>query len=352
MNKILPNVLRGHLPSYLLLALIFFLGACNESEYEDVTIPSNEGAVELYLSTTEWVQDSISNVSIIIEEVTLSGQNINPYTFSSDALAPINLLDSGIYLGKHVLDSGMYDEVCITVKLKLLPEKYKKLDTEFSEEHSFITDERDSLIQLYSLKTTFCRLDTIEITGGRETTVLLNFDPNKSFKIDTVYNKGIVCHLPPGNPSNRKSLKVGISAVEAHLRHGDFEGPCSPDDKVFYTNKDYDLAYVFEPKFDLSIPFGVVSGAFPAARRFSQLRMFVYVEGRFDNQELITGFKKSFYEFQIDRFYKFSFDLPPGNYSFYAMETNRNGRFQNVGRSLNVGISPLKTTEIRIDEVR
>jgi hypothetical protein len=36
-----------------------------------------------------------------------------------------------------------------------------------------------------------------------------------------------ICHVPPGNPSNRHSIWVGKSAVDAHLRHGDSIGPCT-----------------------------------------------------------------------------------------------------------------------------
>ena len=36
-----------------------------------------------------------------------------------------------------------------------------------------------------------------------------------------------VCHRPPGNPANAKTLTVGASAVQAHLGHGDSLGACS-----------------------------------------------------------------------------------------------------------------------------
>ncbi len=37
----------------------------------------------------------------------------------------------------------------------------------------------------------------------------------------------VVCHRPPGNPENERTIRVGSdSAVEAHLGHGDERGPC------------------------------------------------------------------------------------------------------------------------------
>jgi len=38
-----------------------------------------------------------------------------------------------------------------------------------------------------------------------------------------------ICHRPPGNPDNSKTLSIGASAVSAHLAHGDTEGPCEGD---------------------------------------------------------------------------------------------------------------------------
>ena len=36
-----------------------------------------------------------------------------------------------------------------------------------------------------------------------------------------------VCHVPPGNPSNAHTICISPSAVDAHLAHGDFCGPCN-----------------------------------------------------------------------------------------------------------------------------
>ena len=38
--------------------------------------------------------------------------------------------------------------------------------------------------------------------------------------------KVIVCHYPPENPSNKHSLEIGESALQAHLAHGDTVGAC------------------------------------------------------------------------------------------------------------------------------
>jgi len=39
--------------------------------------------------------------------------------------------------------------------------------------------------------------------------------------------KATICHIPPGNPANQKTLSVGTSAVPAHMAHGDKMGACS-----------------------------------------------------------------------------------------------------------------------------
>lgn len=46
-----------------------------------------------------------------------------------------------------------------------------------------------------------------------------------------------ICHMPPGNPANARTLIVGLPAIIAHLRHGcgkkrkhhDYMGPCIGD---------------------------------------------------------------------------------------------------------------------------
>lgn len=38
-----------------------------------------------------------------------------------------------------------------------------------------------------------------------------------------------VCHMPPGNKANHRTLKISRAALKAHLAHGDVEGGCETD---------------------------------------------------------------------------------------------------------------------------
>jgi hypothetical protein len=42
--------------------------------------------------------------------------------------------------------------------------------------------------------------------------------------------KVTICHIPPGNPDNAHEITVSISAVPAHLAHGDDIGACEVED--------------------------------------------------------------------------------------------------------------------------
>lgn len=41
--------------------------------------------------------------------------------------------------------------------------------------------------------------------------------------------KVTICHCPPGNVDNKKTLEVGVSALQSHIDHGDQIGPCEGD---------------------------------------------------------------------------------------------------------------------------
>ncbi len=40
----------------------------------------------------------------------------------------------------------------------------------------------------------------------------------------------LICHVPPGNPSNARNITVGSAALKAHLGHGDHVGACTGDE--------------------------------------------------------------------------------------------------------------------------
>ena len=44
--------------------------------------------------------------------------------------------------------------------------------------------------------------------------------------------KVTVCHRPPGNPGNQKTLTVGSDALDAHLSHGDAVGECGEAEEL------------------------------------------------------------------------------------------------------------------------
>jgi hypothetical protein len=40
------------------------------------------------------------------------------------------------------------------------------------------------------------------------------------------HHKVDICHVPPGNPDNARTISVSANAVAAHLAHGDYLGEC------------------------------------------------------------------------------------------------------------------------------
>jgi len=40
--------------------------------------------------------------------------------------------------------------------------------------------------------------------------------------------KVTICHIPPGNTCKPHKIRVGKSAVQAHIEHGDYPGACDP----------------------------------------------------------------------------------------------------------------------------
>lgn len=65
-----------------------------------------------------------------------------------------------------------------------------------------------------------------------------------SVEIDFSSNTGVVlCHFPPGNPDNAKTLTVGAKAARAHVyHHGDTLGACGTNGDVDFEEHNYKLA--------------------------------------------------------------------------------------------------------------
>lgn len=55
---------------------------------------------------------------------------------------------------------------------------------------------------------------------------LLQDDTDVDYIALTVKGKMVICHIPPGNPSNAHTITVSTAAVSAHLNHGDTLGAC------------------------------------------------------------------------------------------------------------------------------
>ena len=53
-----------------------------------------------------------------------------------------------------------------------------------------------------------------------------NNDDQNNDNTNTGDQKITICHHPPGNPGNKKTMEVSVAALQAHLDHGDRIGPC------------------------------------------------------------------------------------------------------------------------------
>lgn len=58
-------------------------------------------------------------------------------------------------------------------------------------------------------------------------------EPRSMLRRGLKQEKVVICHIPPGNPDNEITIEVSASALDSHLAHGDYLGPCgtnSPDE--------------------------------------------------------------------------------------------------------------------------
>lgn len=69
------------------------------------------------------------------------------------------------------------------------------------------------------------------IIEASKDSVIIAKIPKSSVQSQTqVEQKVTICHCPPGNVDNKKTLEVGVSALQSHIDHGDQIGPCEGED--------------------------------------------------------------------------------------------------------------------------
>lgn len=153
-----------------ILSLATFTG-CHEKDDEfEVTAP---GTVNLFISIENWDQDSLSSLTLNIEEITLDGPQGLQSLREFDGPKSYNVLEyqgePGIMVTEEV-QAGIYSGY--EVKMSML----------------------------------------IQGADGKDHKVKL-------------------CHIPPGKPEKQKTLYINACAVPAHTKnHGDYLGFCTNDE--------------------------------------------------------------------------------------------------------------------------
>jgi hypothetical protein len=69
--------------------------------------------------------------------------------------------------------------------------------------------------------------DVIEAINDNENHEACDEEIEDDDDVPTVEGKVTICHIPPGNPSKKKTITVGAAAWPAHERHGDTLGACA-----------------------------------------------------------------------------------------------------------------------------
>lgn len=69
----------------------------------------------------------------------------------------------------------------------------------------------------------------VAVAGGNEKPNDGDKNHDKHKNGDSSNKKVTICHVPPGNPGNAHTITVSKNALDAHLAHGDYKGPCKED---------------------------------------------------------------------------------------------------------------------------
>lgn len=112
-------------------------------------------------------------------------------------------------------------------------------------------------------ETLWCRVQQLGNNRVRQWQVVLN--GNQSFpgyaglcQGGTSDGKVAICHVPPGNPSQARTLIVGNPSLQAHLNHGDSLGACPRYTKITTSLKAE--ALVQNLRFDVNANYNQLSG--------------------------------------------------------------------------------------------
>lgn len=81
-------------------------------------------------------------------------------------------------------------------------------------------------IRFYKTRCTVDLKSNISVSA----TVLIYIKVKFSKIIQTDKDKVVICHIPPRNPSKKKTITIDKSALQAHLAHGDIQGSCGNED--------------------------------------------------------------------------------------------------------------------------
>ncbi|MBU0488883.1 MAG: T9SS type A sorting domain-containing protein, partial [Bacteroidetes bacterium] len=102
---------------------------------------------------------------------------------------------------------------------------------------------------------------TVNSTGDYFVTVTTNGCTSVSEPVTVTVNnypcgkdKLLICHLPPGNSSNPKTICINKNALPAHLAHGDYCGPCAENKTKSILEDDwcgYNPSDFFDSIFDI-----------------------------------------------------------------------------------------------------
>jgi len=92
---------------------------------------------------------------------------------------------------------------------------------------SAVPDDYD-VVELVAEHTEYASLDTLTLSLCYVGNIPTDPNPAVAGTSGGSGKKVSICHVPPGNPENAHTINVSVSALDAHLAHGDLLGVCEP----------------------------------------------------------------------------------------------------------------------------